>query len=108
LKNCEEVCKYAVTFGEDKISDDVLKEALELDEEKIPKKTVEAVKKTIEKQVEKKVEKTMDKKTILREKKAIKEEKAKVYNPEENLYVGSAEEMLDKDTDELFSDEQYF
>ena len=114
LKNCEEVCKYAVTFGEDKITSEVIKEALEVKEpaKATKERIVEKVKEKVAKKKEVKKEEQKPAKKPL--KKAQKEEKLakekpKVYNPDENLYLkGSAEELLNKGTDEIFSDDQYF
>tara|TARA_Y100000310_G_C20633060_1_gene789661 strand:+ start:566 stop:1531 length:966 start_codon:yes stop_codon:yes gene_type:complete len=114
LKNCEEVCKYTVTFGEDKITSEVIKEALEIKEpsKATKERVIEKVKEKVAKKKEvKKEEQKPAKKSVKKPQKGEKLEakKPKVYNPDENLYLkGSAEELLNKGTDEIFSDDQYF
>ena len=102
LKNCEEICKHAVNYGESKISDEMLKELF-------------GVKKVVVKKVEpKKVEEKVDKKKVVKkvvkkkQKEESKEEKV-VYKPNQPLNIGgSNEEMLNKGTDELLDEDQYY
>ena len=114
LKNCEEVCKYAVTFGEDKLSSGVIKEALELESpaKATKERVVEQVREKVAKKKEvKKEEPKPAKKPSKKPQKSekLETEKPRVYDPDENLYLkGSAEELLNKGTDEIFSDDQYF
>lgn len=97
LKNCEELCKYAVNYSEEKITDDVIKEVLgeESRVDSAPKK--------------KKV--VLVKKKVVRKAPVEKEEPApkKIYNPDDDKYIaGSSEDLLAKDTDEIFDDDKYF
>ena len=97
LKNCEELCKYAVNYSEEKITDEVIKEVLAQEKpvKEVKKKKVVVVKKKTTK-AKKKVEPAAP-------------EPKKVYNPDDNKYVGaSTEDLLAKNTDEIFDDEQYF
>tara|TARA_Y100000310_G_scaffold343267_2_gene450089 strand:- start:1358 stop:2269 length:912 start_codon:yes stop_codon:yes gene_type:complete len=96
LKNCEELCKYAVNYSEEKITDDVIKEVLSAESK--PKPVVKKKKVVIKKKVVKKAPAS---------KKAP--EPKKVYNPDDNKYMGgSTEDLLAKDTDEIFDDDKYF
>ncbi len=96
LKNCEELCKYAVNYSEEKITDEVIKEVLGQDTQKEFKKKKVVI---VKKKTPMKVKKVVD----------IPEPKKKVYNPDDDKYVGaSTEDLLAKDTDEIFDDEQYF
>jgi len=136
LKNCEKLCKHAVNYGETKITDEMIKNILgaevkEKKEEapkKVEKKEVEDVKKEVK--VEKKEVKVEKKEVkVERAKKEVKVVKKKVqvkkksnedqkqpnkdeepvYKPDGPLNIGgSAEEMLNKGTDELFDDDQYY
>lgn len=86
LKNCELVCKHAVNYGEAKISDEIITEVLGKEEKKAEVK---------------KVDKDVKKKS--------KEEERKIYKPNEPVNIGKGnEELLDKDADELFDDDQYY
>ena len=112
LKNCESLCKHAVNFGETKISDDMIKEVLGLKvEKKVEKKpVVKKVEKKPEKKLEKKVVKKKEvKKKLKKDQNELKEEEKQVYKPDAPLNIGnSAEEMLDKGTEELLDDDQYY
>ncbi|MBT4174191.1 hypothetical protein HOC80_00920 [archaeon] len=99
LKNCEELCKYAVNYSEEKITDEVIKEVL--GQEK-PMKVAIKKKKVV-----------IVKKKPVKAKKKVEvpepESRKKVYNPDDVKYVGaSTEDMLAKDTDEIFDDDKYF
>jgi len=112
LKNCESVCKHAVNYGETKITDEIVKDVLGVEVKEEKKKPVAT------KKVEKKEKKVVKKKTVKKKlngnqkssKKVVKKaEEKRVYKPEEKLNIGaSAEDMLNKGTDELFDDEQYY
>ena len=112
LKNCESLCKHAVNFGETKISDDMIKEVLGLKvEKKVEKKpVVKKVEKKAEKKLEKKVVKKKEvKKKLKKDQNELKEEEKQVYKPDAPLNIGnSAEQMLDKGTEELLDDDQYY
>ncbi|MDP3728953.1 MAG: hypothetical protein Q8R18_05905 [bacterium] len=137
LKTCEELCKKAVESGRKKISEDFLKQFFQDKETPIPKIEVEKpkapeVKKEEEKKIktviidhrkEKKEEKVVvvekvqveeKKAKVVEEKKEEVEEKrgkggSKVYRPDDyKMLKGSAEELLNKQTDEIFGDEQYY
>ncbi len=132
LKTCEDVCKTAVESGRKKVTEEYLKtyfsDKEEVKEEKIVEEKVVHEKKpvVIDKREEKVVE---EKKKVVEEKKPIvvdkKEEKAvhhdkkddkknppkgRVYRPEEygEYSKKSAEDLLNKPTDEIFGDEQYY
>ncbi|MBT4441118.1 hypothetical protein HOC98_03360 [archaeon] len=112
LKNCESLCKHAVNFGETKISEDMIKEVLGLKvEKKVEKKpVVKKVEKKVEKKLEKKVVKKKEvKKKLKKDQNELKEEEKQVYKPDAPLNIGnSAEQMLDKGTEELLDDDQYY
>ncbi|MBI5797414.1 hypothetical protein HZA98_00735 [Candidatus Woesearchaeota archaeon] len=137
LKNCEEVCKKAVETGRKRVTEDFLKqffsgtldvkkEDSKAEEKKEVKAEVKKEEKIIEKpHVEEKkapgskvviIDKRKEKKEIFAEKeekpKAPKKEKGepRVYRPDEykGMVQNSAEELLDKPTDEIFGDEQYY
>jgi hypothetical protein len=118
LKNLESLCKHAVNYGETKITEELVKEVLGLGKkvEKVePKKVVKksepkkVEKKTVKKAEPKKVEKKVIKKKSKDEESPVKDEKKQVYKPDEPLNIGrGSEEMLNKDTDELFDDDNKY
>ncbi|MFH1972002.1 MAG: hypothetical protein ABIJ18_00830 [archaeon] len=120
LKNCESLCKHAVERGETRITDEVIKEVLGIEVKTEEKKKIikkPEVKKEEKKPVKKEEKKPEVKKEVKKKskeeqkqpEKEIKQEKEQVYKPDAPLNIGSsAEEMLDKDTDELFNDDQYY
>ena len=110
LKNCEAVCKHAVNYGETKITEEMINKVLGV-KVKIEKKPVEKKKKVEKKPEPKKEEKKVEKKKV---KKKLKESPPKskeeqVYKPDAPLNIGgSTEEMLNKGTEELLDDDQYY
>src|SRR3989344_3460065 len=84
LKTCEELSKLSIDSGRRKVTEEFVKQYFQ--EEK--KEKVEAKK----------------------EKKEDKRKGGKVYKPDEykGLMKSSAEELLNKPTDEIFGDEQYY
>jgi hypothetical protein len=115
LKTCEDLCKSSVDSGRRKVTEDFVKqyfqekdEKKEVKEEKIevkPKKEPIIIDKRNEKLEEKE-----HKEDHKEEKKEDKKKGGKVYKPEEykGLMRNSAEELLNKSTDEIFGDEQYY
>jgi Cdc6-like AAA superfamily ATPase len=100
LKICEEVCKSAMESGRKKVSEEYLKAYFSEAGEEKPKEE----KKPVEKK-EVKAEKPA--KEVKVEKK--NPPKGRVYRPDDyNVLKRSAEEMLNKSTDEIFGDEQYY
>jgi hypothetical protein len=113
LKNLESLCKHAVNYGETKISEELVKEILGGEKKVVKKESPKKVEKKAEpvKKVEKKVvKKKVVKKKSKDEESPNKDEKKQVYKPDQPLNIGrSSEEMLNKDTDELFDDNnQYY
>jgi len=107
LKNLESLCKHAVNYGETKITDELVKEVLGLKKEEVKK----VVKKVEPKKEEKKVviKKKVVKKKLEEEEPLPKDEKKQVYKPDQPLNIGGgSEELLNKDTDELFDDDNKY
>lgn len=137
LKTCEEVCKKAVESGRKRVTEDFLKqffqekdtpqlkENLEHKKEEVKteeKKSSKTV--IIDRRQEKKEESAQEEKITEKvkseekpkveekRKDEVKAEKSKshVYRPDEykGMAKDSAEELLNKQTDEIFGDEQYY
>jgi len=119
LKTCEEVCKSAVESGRKRVSEEYLKVYFS---EKTEAPKVEIIDRREEVKVEKKEEVKVVKKEEPKkeEVKVVKKEESKkddkknppkgrVYRPDDySVPKKSAEEMLNKSTDEIFGDEQYY
>lgn len=130
LKTCEELCKKAVDSGRKRVTEDFLKQFFqEKDAPKVEEKPKMEVKKEEVKVEEKKASKTViidhrkEKKDIPKpvekprveekpkvEEVKIEKPKGRVYKPDEykDMNKGSAEDLLNKQTDEIFGDEQYY
>ncbi|HIH14651.1 MAG TPA: ATP-binding protein [Nanoarchaeota archaeon] len=136
LKTCEEVCKKSVESGRKRVTEEFLKQFFHDKETPAPKVEIEKPKAPEVKKEEVKVEEKKIAKTVIidhrKEKKEekvaekVQEEKPKdkkedvkveekkpkghVYRPDEykSMNKGSAEELLNKQTDEIFGDEQYY
>ena len=123
LKTCEEVCKKAVESGRKRITEDSLKQFFNEKDGIVEKKAEVVVEKKETKVEEKKAEPSrvviIDKRKEKKEEaieESKKEEKkgsgrtGRVYKPDEykGMAKGSAEELLNKQTDEIFGDEQYY
>jgi hypothetical protein len=151
LKNCEEACRYAVNYGRETVTNDVIeaifgdtssKEEVEekkpeveekkpeveeknpepkVEEKKENKSSAKGTKKKVIKKIVKKIVKKDKEKNPSKPKKEVEKvvakankkstaKKKEVYDPEryKDMMHTSAEELLDKGTDEIFSDEQYY
>lgn len=110
LKTCEQVCKGAMESGKKRVSEEYLKvffseeKPVVKEEKKIEEKPI--IKE--EKKVEVKKEEAVKKAEVKKEDKK-NPPKGRVYRPDEyKVSRNSAEEMLNKPTDEIFGDEQYY
>ncbi len=131
LKTCEEVCKKAVDSGRKRVTEDFLKQFFQEKDAPVEKKGEEKAKvepKKEEKKEEVKVEEKKAAKTVIidhrkekKEEMKVEEKKAtsvveekksgrgKVYREDDyKMMKGSAEELLNKPTDEIFGDEKYY
>ena len=114
LKTCEDLSKLSVDAGRRKVTEEFVKQYFQ---EKVEEEKKEEVKEKVEAKEEKKevkekkeeVEAKEEKKEV-KEKKEDKKKGGRVYKPDEykGLMRSSAEELLNKPTDEIFGDEQYY
>ncbi len=116
LKTCEDLCKSSVDSGRRKITEEFVKQYFQEKEVKVEKNLEEKLPKKEEKRpiiIDKRNEKLEEEEKKSEEKKEDKGQKkkgGKVYKPDEykGLMRSSAEELLNKPTDEIFGDEQYY
>ena len=108
LKTCEELSKLSIDSGRRKVTEEFVKQYFQ--EEKKEKVEAKEEKKEEIKEKKDKVEAKEEKKEENKEKKEDKRKGGKVYKPDEykGLMKSSAEELLNKPTDEIFGDEQYY
>lgn len=122
LKTCEDVCKSAVESGRRKVNEEYLKTYFVAKEGKEVVKEEKKKPVVIDKREEEVVEEEKVVEVVKEEKKVIKEDKkhskedkknppkGRVYKPEEygSYNKNAAEDLLNKPTDEIFGDEQYY
>ncbi len=133
LKICEEVCKKAIESGRKRVTEDFLKQFFQERDNPIEKKAEEkeVIKTEVKKEEVKEVEKKSTKTVIIDHRKEKNEEvkeavkteekktedvisegkkgRPKVYRPDDyKMMKGSAEELLNKPTDEIFGDDRYY
>src|SRR3989344_1136617 len=108
LKTCEELSKLSIDSGRRKVTEEFVKQYFQ--EEKKDKVEAKEEKKEEIKEKKEKVEAKEEKKEENKEKIEDKRKGGKVYKPDEykGLMKSSAEELLNKPTDEIFGDEQYY
>jgi hypothetical protein len=115
LKTCEDLCKSSVDSGRRKVTEDFVKQYFQEKDEKkeVKEEKIEVKPKKEPIIIDKRNEKLEEKEHKEEHKEGKKEDKkkgGKVYKPEEykGLMRNSAEELLNKSTDEIFGDEQYY
>lgn len=138
LKTCEEVCKKAVESGRKRVTEDFLKQFFQEKDAPVEKKEEIKAKAEVKKEEVKVEEKKTTKTVIIDHRKEKKEEakiqevkpvevkkeekksaevivdekkggRGRVYREDDyKVMKGSAEDLLNKQTDEIFGDEQYY